>query len=67
MSRNNQNGKWKAHQQADPKTAVAKAEVKAAKVEKSEPLVPVEVKVEVPAAPKEEVKPLVKNTKKDVE
>jgi hypothetical protein len=64
MSRNNQNGKWKAHQQADPKTAVAKAEVKAAK---SEPLVPVEVKVEVPVAPKEEVKPLTKTPKKDVE
>ena len=67
MSRNNQNGKWKAHQQADPKTVVVKEEVKAVKVEKPEPLVPVEVKVEVPIAPKEEVKPLVKNTKKDVE
>jgi len=64
MSRNNQNSKWKAHQQADPKSVV----VKEAKVEKSEPLVPVEVKVEVPVPPVEEkVKPLVKNTKKDAE
>ena len=64
MSRNNQNSKWKAHQQAAPKSV----EVKTAKVEKSEPLVPVEVKVKVPVPPVEEkVKPLVKNTKKDVE
>lgn len=67
MSRNNQNGKWKAHQQADPKPVVVKEEVKSVKVEKPEPLVPVEVKVEVPVAPKEEVKPLTKNAKKDVE
>jgi len=68
MSRNNQNGKWKAHQQADPKSIAVKEEVKAAKVEKPEPLVPVEVKVEVPVASVEEkVKPLVKNTKKDAE
>lgn len=68
MSRNNQNSKWKAHQQADPKSVVVKEEVKAAKIEKSEPLVPVEVKVEVPVPPVEEkVKPLVKNTKKDAE
>jgi hypothetical protein len=64
MSRNNQNSKWKAHQQADPKTV----EVKTAKVEKPEPLVPVEVKVETPVQPVEEkIKPLVKNTKKDAE
>lgn len=68
MSRNNQNSKWKAHQQADPKSVVVKEEVKAAKVEKAEPLVPVEVKVEVPVPPVEEkVKPLTKNTKKDAE
>jgi hypothetical protein len=65
MSRNNQNSKWKAHQQADPKSVVVKEEVKAVK---SEPLVPVEVKVDAPVQPVEEkVKPLVKNTKKDVE
>ncbi len=64
MSRNNQNSKWKAHQQPEPKLV----EVKAAKVEKAEPLVPVEVKVAAPVQPAEEkVKPLVKNTKKDVE
>ena len=66
MSRNTQNSKWKAHQQADPKSVLVKEEVKAAKVEKSEPLVPVEVIAEIPTQ-LEEIKPLVKKAKKDAE
>ena len=64
MSRNNQNSKWKAHQQADPTSVVVKENVPV----KPEPLVPVEVKVEIPVQPvEEEVKPLVKKGKKDAE
>ncbi len=66
MSRNNQNSKWKAHQQADPKPAIVKEEAKPIKIEPTKPLVPVEVKVETPVQPVEEkVKPLAKNTTKD--
>lgn len=67
MSRNNQNSKWKAHQQANPKSVVVKEEIAPATVKTPEPLVPVEVKVDVPVPTEEKVKPLAKNTKKDAE
>jgi len=64
MSRNNQNSKWKAHQQDAPKSVVVKEEVK---VETPKPLVPVAIVAEPPIEVEEEIKPLVKKSKKDVE